>query len=97
MPDEATRDGQHLIATWLSSQEREKRLRGELNRAECDTSNTARELAKWMMPADAKSGEKICVWHGDSLFQVEVGDTGRDPVVTVRTRGKHFSELSRVA
>lgn len=97
MSDIATRDGQALIAAWLSAGERERRLRGELIRAECDTHNAENALAKWMLPTDARPGEKIAVWQSDSLFQVEVGNDQppSDHKVTVRTRGKHFSELSR--
>jgi hypothetical protein len=46
-------------------------------------------LAKWMLPEDVKEGEKIAVWFGDSLIQVEYGYEHTDPVVTVRARGKH--------
>lgn len=99
MADEITKDGQRVIATWLSCQQREQRLRSELNRAECDTRNAEQEVAKWMLPTDAKPGEKICVWQHDSLFQVEVGNTAHphDHKVTVRARGKHFSDLARAS
>ena len=46
-------------------------------------------LARWLMPDDMKVGEKIAVWHGSSLFQVELVSVG-EPIVTVRTRGKAF-------
>ena len=99
MADEATTEGKHLIARWLSARETERRLRAELNRAQCECFNAEQDLAKWMLPADAAPGEKIALWHGDSLFQVEVGNNAppHDHKVTVRTRGKHFHELSRVA
>jgi hypothetical protein len=42
-----------------------------------------------MLPDDYKVGEKIALWHGDSLFQVEKHGSS-DPVVTIRTRGHEF-------
>lgn len=97
MADEASPDGQRLIANWLKATEQVDLYKRELNRAECNEQNAHNELAKWMVPSDAKPGEKIAIWHGDSLFQVEVFGHGRDPKVTIRTRGRRFHELSRVA
>lgn len=88
---EPTSDGKRLIKNWLNAKDHVARLRRELNSAECDLKNNEQALGKWMAPPDAKLGEKICVWWEDNLFQVECGDF--DYKVTVRTRGKHFSEL----
>jgi hypothetical protein len=88
----------------LDQAERSLRVaQGEATDAEC-------ELAKWLMPKDMKPGEKIAVWAGDSLFQVElapvdtlaIGTNGRaeavvqhKPKITVRTRGPKYDELAR--
>jgi hypothetical protein len=85
---EPTRDGEHFIKAWLGACESEKLAKGELNRAECNTHNTRSDLAKWMVPGDAKPGEKIAIWYGDSLIQVEVAHPGKDHSVTIRTRGR---------
>jgi hypothetical protein len=44
-----------------------------------------------MQPEDVKDGEKICVWQGDDLFQVERVCAGVN-IVTVRKRGNHFGD-----
>lgn len=86
------RDGADLIKDWLHAQERLRRAKSEVNSAECDVNNSMRALAKWMLPTDARAGEKFCVWFGDSLIQVEVmTEHNADPEVTIRTRGKSIS------
>jgi hypothetical protein len=106
-----TSEGDLLVREFLASQEALERARQDVNRAECNRNNAERALAKWLMPSDMEPGEKIGVWRGDSLFQVEmeprmaypVGEGAGEPVVThepkvtVRTRGKHFSDLRRRA
>lgn len=97
MADEVTRDGQHHIKAWLASIERYEQTDRERDRARHDKDNCAKALAKWMLPEDAKPGEKICVWYGDSLIQVESPDGGvpspgqRDPIITIRKRGRALS------
>lgn len=102
---DVTREGSRLIATWLAASESLERARSSVNRASCDLANAEAALAKWLMPDDMKPGEKIAVWEGDSLFQVELAPresfshpdgerhVSHEPKVTVRTRGKHFSSL----
>ncbi len=87
---EVTAKGKTLIDNWLNAKQRIERLKRDLNTAECDYANTALALGKWLAPSDAKPGEKIAVWYGDSLFQTEI--TNGDPIITVRLRGKHFGE-----
>lgn len=99
---EVTAAGSRLITQWLSAQEQVDRTRDELSRRHLDLREAETALAKWLTPSDAKPGEKIAVWFGDSLIQVEVGGVPQgEPVngvgpaptqtrVTVRTRGKHF-------
>lgn len=97
-----TADGSRLIQDWIQATQRVRRLKEELNGAECAASNAEQALAKWLMPGDMKPGEKIAVWHLDSLFQVEIpmvtqyseGGSPRqvpgDPKVTIRTRGRRL-------
>lgn len=92
--DKLTSDGERLVKAWLGAQEQLATAKSMLNRSECDLANSQNALAKWMLPADAKPGEKIAVWHGDALIQVQVpaeGSDRRDPVVTIRSRGKATS------
>jgi hypothetical protein len=88
-----TREGENLVRDWLCAKQEVARLKAALNRAECDEVNAQIALAKWLMPSDMKVGEKIGVWQGDSLFQVEKRESG-DTVVTVRTRGTKFHMLA---
>lgn len=93
---EVRSDGERLIKCWLGAQERLARAKSEVNSAECDLANSTMALAKWMLPEDAKSGEKIAVWYGDTLIQVEAPPNhptpgGGDPKVTVRKRGRSLS------
>lgn len=98
-----TSDGERAIKDWLAAKERHEQARRDENRASCDESNAETALVKWMLPPDAKPGEKIAVWFGDSLIQVEVGgevigQSGETRAmtstkVTVRHRGKHFGDL----
>lgn len=100
-----TREGEQLVSAYIRAEENLRQARSRVNGAECDMQNAETALAKWLMPTDMKPGEKIAVWRGDSLFQVELapmeaystsGDTvtvSQEPKVTVRTRGRKFSEL----
>lgn len=95
---EVTADGKILIQAWLAAQERVARLTTQVQEARKDVGTAEVALAKWLMPEDARPGEKIAVWFGDSLIQVEVGGVvsrnqggGPDCVsptqVTIRKRG----------
>lgn len=106
--NDVTAEGSRLITRWLQAVDGVERAKSALNRTQTEELNAQAELAKWLMPADMKPGEKIAVWHGDSLFQVELAPResfsvpggerhiDHEPKVTVRTRGKHFSDLRRV-
>lgn len=90
--NELTSEGTRLVKDWLGAKERLEKLKREVTRAECDLSNTQTALAKWMLPQDAKPGEKIAVWHHDSLIQVEVPLQSHMPApITVRLRGRQLS------
>jgi|SRR5581483_1354338 len=101
---DVTREGERLLSCWLNAQEELQRAKNAVSRGECEVRNTESALAKWLMPPDMKPDEKIGVWVGDSLFQVELeprdsfsGDGERhvsyEPKVTIRTRGKNFWRL----
>lgn len=85
---EITTDGKRLVDNWRAAQERLERSRREVNSAECELSNSASALSKWLMPKDAKPGEVFSVWYGDSLIQVTVSHDGRDPTLAIRERGR---------
>lgn len=102
-------DGERLVSAYLYAQEQLERAKREVIGSECSLNNAEEALAKWLMPADMAPGEKIAVWRGDSLFQVElaprqayeVGEDGspgkvridHKAKVTVRLRGKDFNRL----
>lgn len=88
--DKPTSEGERLVKNWLSEQEHLERCKSDLNRAQCDLANAKNALAKWILPNDAKKGEKIAIWYGDSLIQVEVENEFHDTTITVRVRGRHL-------
>lgn len=95
MAGDITREGERLVKAWLSAQSEAVRCKARLNSAECAEINAHDALAKWLLPDDAKSGEKIAVWEGDSLIQVELLEAGFPPKakVTIRSRGKSLSTI----
>lgn len=91
-PDTASTEGTRLIERWEQAQKSLERAKSMVNSAECELANATNELAKWMLPDDVQPGEKICVWHLDSLIQVEARKDGtHDAVVTIRTRGRDYA------
>ena len=85
---EPSKDGAKLLQNWLAAEDEKTRAEFQLTRAETAAKNARNELTKWLLPHDAKPGEKIGMWYGDNKFiQVEVSsDSLRDHVLTVRTR-----------
>lgn len=103
---DVTSEGQRLVTAWLRCVDEHRRKQQAVYDAARDVSEAEAALAKWLAPPDAKPGEKIAVWFGDSLIQVEVGgvtppmpegatigDGPSQTKVTIRSRGKHFEEL----
>lgn len=84
--NDVTSEGCRLIEAWMGATKALDRACSEVNSREADVRNTRNALAKWLLPEDAKVGEKIAVWHVDSLIQVEVTD--RHPLITIRKRGR---------
>jgi hypothetical protein len=90
MTDEVTSDGKECINRWKNAVDDIAKARSRLNSCDCELSNAATALARWMLPSDAQVGEKIAVWYGDSLVQVECTQAApmKDGKITVRSRGK---------
>lgn len=63
-----TKDGEAKIKRWKFATEHIADLKRRLNMAECELHNSKEELAKWLLPDDAKASETFCVWYGDSLL-----------------------------
>lgn len=88
--NEVTSEGERRIKRWENAINDERRARSDLTSAECERENAATDLGKWLVPSDAKEGEKFCVWYGDSLIQAEVvgNPVNNNFKLTIRARGK---------
>lgn len=84
---EPTREGELLIQEWQDAKRRLEAAKNEMNRAECSLNNSITKLGRWLSPDDAKTGEKFCVWFGDSLIESTKISEGNFSVL-VRKRGK---------
>lgn len=93
--DEATPEGRRLIAAWLNASDRVARTNEAYKTALREAAEAEEKLAKWLLPSDAKLGERIGVWHGDSIFTAcKTMFEGKDVfAVEVRKRGRDFSLL----
>lgn len=90
--DKASPEGERRIKRWEEAKKHLERAKSTVNSAECELANATNDLAKWMLPEDTKPGEKICVWHLDSLIQVEASKDGiHDAIITVRKRGREYA------
>ena len=92
MSGELTREGRTLVDNWLLHTREVGYARNKLNSAEATRKEAEERLVDWMLPDDAGFGERIAVWDGDSLIQVEVTDRDRHGKVSVRLRGKHLHD-----
>lgn len=93
MPDNATPEGQKVIERWADAGKQVDYCKQQLNVAECEWHNATSAVVRWMLPVDVKMGEKICVWQGDALIQVEVTQLSPlDGKVTIRVRGRKLNE-----
>jgi hypothetical protein len=97
-----TQEGAQLVDAWLNAQQAVERTEQQLRSDKHHLESRHDALAKWLAPSDMKVGEKIGVWHGDGLIQVEKHEqhagtevesgkavTRVALTVTVRSRGKH--------
>jgi hypothetical protein len=90
MDSDVTREGIDLIDRWSRAVSQLEAAKNAVIRAECELSNATNALGKWLMPDDAKEGEKFCVWHGDSLIQAENKGNSRF-AISVRKRGRSLT------
>jgi hypothetical protein len=108
MNEGLTHEGLDLVKTWVAAHQRVEAARDALARRQSELRDTENALARWMAPPVTKPqpGEKIVIWCGDSLFQLEVGgEVGgtagegpramRSDRITVRYRGSKFNEIFR--
>ena len=77
--------GKQLIEAWFRAQEDFNQCKSRMLSAELQVRDSKDALAKWLLPADAVKNEKIAIWYGDQLIQVEVAPNG-ELVLTVRPR-----------
>jgi hypothetical protein len=81
-----TREGERLLEAWFVSQDLAAKAKEHLRRAENDLADAQASLSKWMLPADAKVGDTVLMWHGHRLIQV-TKDNHRN-TVTIREERK---------
>ncbi|MEM6503920.1 MAG: hypothetical protein AAF711_00485 [Planctomycetota bacterium] len=72
--NEPTSEGKRHIERWERSLQEVRRLKRELNKAECEVSNSTNALGKWLMPNDARVGEVIGVWNGNEIITAKKKD-----------------------
>ncbi|MGH8217376.1 MAG: hypothetical protein ACREUT_02215 [Steroidobacteraceae bacterium] len=107
MNEAITHEGLQLVRAWVRAKADATQAREALYRANDDEREAMRAFANWMAPQviKPKPGEKISIWVGDSLFQLEVGGVitageGNSPghstsdELTVRFQGSKFHELA---
>jgi hypothetical protein len=85
---EPTSEGQRVIEAWqkaIEDVDMKQRMKYAADRA---LEDCRKAVVKWMLPEDAKTGEKICVWMGDALIEVHVHEPRERSVVTIRKRGR---------
>jgi len=101
-----TGEGFQILGEWLRAAELVDRERARMDAAYRDLREAEKALITWMLPPVIKPqpGEKLAIWFGDSLIQVEVGGvvstTEGSEVgcvsstrVTIRYRGHEFHKL----
>lgn len=87
---DVTSKGKELIEKWQAANKRVAQLRADIEKAARELQTAEEHLAMWLLPNDAREGEKFCVWYGDSLIGAAELENGYE--VTVRTRGKSLME-----
>ena len=103
-----TRDGSQLVTEWLRARDAYEAAREVLYRRGSEQQEAEKALVAWLLPPVIKPqpGEKICIWVGDSLLQVEVGGvitpggegasgSVSSATLTVRYRGAEFERLKQ--
>lgn len=88
-----TGEGEKLIEQWLKAEQAREQAQKSLTNALNNAQQTESNLARWLLPDDAKTGEVISIWFGDSLIQVQCTQTKPNRgVVSIRQSGKSISE-----
>lgn len=96
MDNNLTQEGERLVKQWKHATDKLAHAKRELNKAECNFTNVKNALGDWLLPDDAEQDEKFCVWYADSLVAAYLPKTtggNVDPIVTLRSKGKHWDEL----
>ena len=89
-----TPEGTQKVKNWVHAGREVADLQRRLINAKERLESAEKDLAKWLMPADAKANESFGVWYGDSLIQCTGGIFGREtPSVLIRTRGTALDKL----
>jgi len=86
--EEVMPGGRRLIDAWHDATQRLENSQRAITAAKNELAEATRKLGAWLLPEDAKPGEKIAVWDGDWLIQAEVAPLGAPPYITVRKRGR---------
>ena len=84
------KEGLDLIKDWERASHQAIRARIAHKEADEVLKLAEGKLAKWMLPHDAKPGEKFGVWVGNDLIQVEAAGScpNDDHIITIRQRTK---------
>jgi hypothetical protein len=99
-----TQEGFRVLSEWLRASNTAEAQRARMDAAYRDLEEAQEALVAWMLPPAIKAqpGERICIWFGDSLIQVEVGGVCSNvggnshrtsTKVTVRYQGREFHKL----
>lgn len=88
-----TNESAKLIKDWQRTKKQAVNARQNYLSSLKSREAAKRKLADWLLPKDAKVGEKFCIWYGDSLIQVSIINEGPPRVVSIMIR--HDGEAVR--
>lgn len=88
---QVTSDTERLVKNWLEAQEELRTAITNQQRKTTELHQAAEALAKFLLPADVKPGEKIGIWYGDSLILAEQTEAG-EYNCRVRTCGRAIAQ-----
>lgn len=91
-PLKTTAEGERLIRAWKGAQTSLEEAKRELTRAGENVVESTRALGQWLMPRNAKKGEKAAVWFLDTLIEAEMVDE-RTFVIRLREQGREWNKL----
>jgi hypothetical protein len=64
----ATHEGERLIKDWQECVRNYADRKKDAERAHAELLVIEKNLANWLLPEDAMTLEKYCVWYGDSMI-----------------------------